>query len=166
MSQFSPLAMNTRIIISFLVAILFTTIPLPDVIENYRPLFVPLTVLYWVIFHPLSFGLGKAFIAGLVLEASQTLVIGQAALGLICITVFALANHRRIQLSALPQQMLTIAFLLLVYQFSQVWIESMLGRPTDYTARTFSIVISALIWPGIIVFIGSVILKQKTQQRN
>jgi len=122
---------------------------------------IPLVVLYWAIFNPLHFGLGKAFIAGLLLEATQSLVIGQAALGIIIITSFALANHRRLQLASLPQQILTITLILLFYQFIQIWIESLIERPSAVNTRLITAFVSALVWPGIIVFIRSLILRHK-----
>lgn len=165
MSQLSPAAMNTRIVISVLIALLFTILPLPGAVSDIRPMFVPLVVLYWATFHPLSFGLGKAFLTGILLEATQSLVIGQAALGIVTITVFALANHRRMQFQAIPQQMLTIAALLFAYQFIQVWVESVLDRPSDLSARTLAVITSAFIWPGIIVFMRSIILRKKLSRR-
>ena len=160
MSQFTLTAINIRIVISILVALLFTTIPLPDLISDYRPLFVPLVVLFWCIFYPLRFGLGKVFLIGLILEALQSLVFGQAALCLIVIAYFSLKNSRRLQLASVPQQMLTIALVLLVYQFLQIWIESLLGRPADYSARLISVIVSTIFWPGIIVFMRSLILRK------
>jgi rod shape-determining protein MreD len=163
MTQFTTTAINIRIFISILVALLFTTIPLPGFIADIRPLFVPLVVLYWAIFFPLQFGLGKAFLSGLILEAMQSLVIGQAVMCLIAITYFALKNSRRIQLASLPQQMLTVAMILLVYQFLQIWMESVLGRPADYSARFIVVITSMILWPGIIVFMRSLILKQRVK---
>ncbi|MBT8140879.1 MAG: rod shape-determining protein MreD, partial [Gammaproteobacteria bacterium] len=112
MSEFSVTAIRIRIFLSVVVALLLTTMPLPELVSPYRPLFVPLVILFWSIFFPLRFTLFMALLAGLALEASQTLVFGQTALGLIVISVFALSNHRRIQLAALPQQLLTVAALL------------------------------------------------------
>lgn len=161
MSQLTLTAMNIRIVISILAALLFTTIPLPPMVSQFRPLFVPLVVLYWCIFHPLVFGLGKAFLAGLILEAMQSLVFGQAALCLVVIAYFSLKNSRRLQLASLPQQMLTIAMILCVYQFLQIWIESILDRPANYSARFIAVLVSAIIWPGIIVFMRGLILNRR-----
>jgi len=166
MHQFSLGEVNFRILISVLIALLFTTIPLPEFISDYRPLFVPLIVLYWTIFHPLHFGLGKAFFAGIALEAIQSLLIGQAGIGLICISFFALSNSRRLQLAAIPQQMLTLIFVLAFYQFTQVWIENILNRPTDYTARAIAVFLSAFIWPGIIMFMRGLILRKKPKSKK
>lgn len=163
MSQFSTTAINIRIIISISVGLLFTTIPLPDALTIYRPLFVPLLVLYWCIFHPLQFGLGKAFLTGVVFEAMQSLVFGQATLALVMIAFFALKNSRRLQLASVPQQMLTIALVLFFYQFLHIWIESILNRPVDYFARGFSIITSIIIWPGIIVFMRGLILRKPSK---
>ena len=161
MHQFSSREINLRIILSVLIALLFTTIPLVDAVNFYRPLFIPLVVLYWAIFHPINFGLGKSLLIGLSLEVMQSLLIGQASIGLICISFFALSNSRRLQLAAVPQQMLTVLFLLLFFQFTQVWIESILDRPSDYYARGIAALISATLWPGIIYFMRGLILRKK-----
>ena len=166
MHQFSSREINLRIFLSVLVALLFTTIPIADAVNIYRPLFIPLVVLYWAIFHPVRFGLGKSLLIGISLEVMQSLLIGQASIGLICITFFALSNSRRLQLAAVPQQMLTVLFLLLFFQFTQVWIESILDRPSDYYARAVTALISASLWPGIIYFMRGLILRRRTSNKK
>jgi len=166
MHQFSSREINLRILLSVLIALLLTTIPLVDVLNEFRPLFIPLIVLYWAIFHPIQFGFGKALLIGFSLEVMQSLLIGQASIGLMCIVFFALSNSRRLQLAAVPQQMLTILFLLLLFQFTQVWIESILGRPNDYTMRAIVAFISATLWPGIIYFMRGLILRKKPSRKK
>lgn len=165
MHQFSSREINLRIIVSVLIALLFTTIPLIDTLNLYRPLFIPLVVLYWAIFHPINFGLGKTLLIGFSLEVLQSLLIGQASLGLLFIVFFASSNSRRLQLAAVPQQMLTVLLLLLFFQFIQVWIESILNRPNDYYARAIAAFISAILWPGIIYFMRGLILRRKTSRK-
>lgn len=166
MHQFSSREINLRIFLSVLVALLFTTIPLVDAVNIYRPLFIPLVVLYWAIFHPVRFGFGKTLLIGICLEVMQSLLVGQASIGLICISFFALSNSRRLQLAAVPQQMLTVLFLLLFFQFTQVWIESILDRPNDYSARAIAALISASLWPGIIYFMRGLILRRTTSNKK
>lgn len=68
--------------LSALIALGLAVIPLPDVLESFRPDFLVLVVLYWCIESPRAGGLALAFFSGLTLDVVHGVVLGQHALAL------------------------------------------------------------------------------------
>ena len=69
MSEARP-ARHGSVIASMVVALMLTITPLPDWAESLRPAWIVLTLLYWSITFPGSYGIVTAWIAGLVLDLS------------------------------------------------------------------------------------------------
>jgi len=143
--------MNLKIVASIILALLFSIIPLPDAITHFRPLFLPLTCIYWAVYHSNHFGIGKAWIAGIILDALHGTILGQTALGLTFVIGGCHFYQRRFQLSPIFQQILFVLFLCSLYQFILIWIDSINERPLTVSARAGAIFISALLWPPLII---------------
>ena len=70
-------------------ALALAVLPLPAVLEAFRPDFLVLVVLYWSIESPRAGGLTLAFIAGLALDVIHGVVLGQHALALTLMAAWA-----------------------------------------------------------------------------
>lgn len=151
--------MNLKIVASIVLALLFSIIPLPDLITHYRPLFLPLVCTYWAIYQSSYFGIGKAWIAGLILDALHGTILGQTALALTLVIGACLFYQRRFQLSPIFQQVLVILLLCLLYQFIFIWIDSINNRPLAISARLSSALLSALLWPILIIIMQRLFFK-------
>jgi len=106
--------MNVKLIASIVLALLFSIIPLPDLITHFRPLFLPLVCIYWAIYHSHSFGIGKAWIAGIILDALHGTILGQTALALTFVVGACLFYKRRFQLSAVISALLWPAVIVIM----------------------------------------------------
>ncbi len=124
-------------------------IPLPEVLDAFRPDFLVLVVLYWSIAAPMAGGLGLAFGAGLALDVIQGVVLGQHALALVLIAAYA--THLRLRLRVFPMlhQTLSIFALLAAYQFILFWVDGATGNPVTTFSRWLAPVTSALLWPFV-----------------
>lgn len=102
--------MNTRaqgiwvIIVTFFIAYLLAIVPFPEWAMNYRPEWVPLVLIYWVMALPYRAGIGSAWIAGLVLDILEGSILGLNALALVIIAYITLSLHRRLRMFSLLQQ--------------------------------------------------------------
>jgi len=153
--------MNLKIIASIVLALLFSIIPLPESIAAFRPLFLTLVCMYWAIYHGQYFGLGKAWIAGIVLDVLHGTIIGQTALCLVLAVACCLLYQRRLQLSSIIQQVFILFMILLVYQFLFLWVDSINDRPLVIGERIVSAVISSLFWPAIVVLMRRLFFRGK-----
>ena len=88
---------RARLLLSTLVALLLTVLPLPPLLDVVRPAFLVLAVLYWSVNAPRTGGLAIGFFAGLMLDVFQGPVLGEHALALSLVTYIAVREHQRIR---------------------------------------------------------------------
>jgi rod shape-determining protein MreD len=73
------------IVLTFFIAYLLAIVPVPEWAMSYRPEWVPLVLIYWVMALPYRVGIGSAWIAGLVLDILEGSILGLNALALVII---------------------------------------------------------------------------------
>jgi rod shape-determining protein MreD len=132
---------------SSLVALALAVIPLPSVIDAFRPDFLVLVVFYWSIESPRTGGLTLAFVAGLALDVVRGVVLGQHALALTLTAAWATHLRLRLRVFSVLSQCLTIFALLTGYQFVLFWIDGATGNPVTTFSRWLAPVVGALLWP-------------------
>jgi len=136
-----------RMLLSALVALILTVLPLPRWLDVLRPAFLVLTVLYWSVNSPRTGGIGFGFLAGLVLDVFQGPVLGEHALALSLVTYIAVREHQRVRSKPVFQQALFVFAALLFYE-SLLWaLDGWTGHPITSPLRWVHTVIGALIWP-------------------
>ena len=135
------------ITISTLIALGLTILPLPDVLDAFRPDFLVLVVLYWSIASPQSGGLALAFFTGLALDVIQGVVLGQHALALVLMSAWATNLRLRLRVFPLLHQTLSIFAILAGYQFILFWVDGATGNPVTSFARWLAPLTGALFWP-------------------
>ncbi len=135
------------ITISTLIALGLTILPLPDVLDAFRPDFLVLVVLYWSIVSPQSGGLALAFFTGLALDVIQGVVLGQHALALVLMSAWATNLRLRLRVFPLLHQTLSIFAILAGYQFILFWVDGATGNPVTSFARWLAPLTGALFWP-------------------
>ena len=147
-------ARSSFIFFSLLIALLFNLLPLQEITLLLRPDFVAITLLYWSINHPQRIGMSLAFIAGLVIDVSNSSILGQHALAYCLITFFGMILHRRLRLFNVFQQAPQIFWMLLITQFA-VFLTGTLGG-TYFPDWYYFLpsVTGALLWPVIAFLLG------------
>lgn len=135
--------------LSAAVALALAVLPLPDVLESFRPDFLVLVVFYWSIAQPRAGGLALAFFAGLALDVVQGVVLGQHALALTLMAAWATNLRLRLRVFSMLSQCLVIFALLTGYQFVLFWIDGATGNPVTAFSRWLAPLLGALIWPAI-----------------
>jgi len=133
--------------LSAVVALALAVLPLPTAIDAFRPDFLVLVVLYWSIESPRAGGLALAFLAGLALDVTRGVVLGQHALALTLMAAWATHLRLRLRVFSLVSQSLTIFAFLSGYQFILFWVDGATGNPVTTFSRWLAPVIGALIWP-------------------
>ncbi len=133
--------------LSALVALALAVIPLPAVLDAFRPDFLVLVVFYWSIESPRAGGLALAFTAGLALDVIQGVVLGEHALALTLMAAWATHLRLRLRVFSVLSQSLTIFALLTGYQFVLFWVDGATGNAVTAFSRWLAPVIGALIWP-------------------
>ena len=91
--------------LSALVALALAVLPLPAVLDAFRPDFLVLVVFYWCIESPRSGGLSLAFFSGLALDVIHGVVLGQHALALTLMGAWATHLRLRIRVFSMMSRM-------------------------------------------------------------
>ncbi|HTY92863.1 MAG TPA: rod shape-determining protein MreD [Steroidobacteraceae bacterium] len=138
-----------RVLLSLLVALILSLLPLPLWLTAIRPAFLVLTVMYWSIAVPRLGGIGLGFFSGLALDVFRGAVLGQNALALSAITYVAVREHQKIRLKPAFQQALIMLGALVVYEFILFAIDGWTGHPMTSPLRWLHALTGALIWPFV-----------------
>jgi rod shape-determining protein MreD len=141
------------IILSFLMALILNSVPLPTWPERFRPDWVSLVLIYWCMALPYRVGVATGWASGLVLDAARGAVLGQHALALSVVAFLTLRTHRRVRVFPLWQQAISVLLFLLVNQLLVFWINGIIGYPPDdfwYLAPALG---GMLFWPWVFILL-------------
>jgi len=140
-------------LLTFVVALALTVVPLPASIAPFRPEWVPLILIFWSLMAPERFSLLTAFWMGLLLDTLSGALLGQHALALVVVTFFTVRFHLRIRVFPIWQFGMTIVLLLVLYEFVLFWVDGVAGRSVPLIERWGPLLASALVWPLILGYL-------------
>ena len=136
-----------RMLLSALVALVLTVLPLPWWADMLRPQFLVLMVLYWSVNAPRTGGIALGFFAGLMLDVFQGPVLGEHALALSLAAYIFVREHQRIRSKPAFQQALIVFAALIAYEVVLFAIDGWTGHPVTSLTRWVHTLTGALIWP-------------------
>lgn len=150
-------ARNTWVILlSFLLALMLSALPMPEPFEWGRPEWVALTLIYWVIALPHRVGPWYAWILGLLLDILQGSLLGIHALSLAIIALIAHKLHRRIRMFPPWQQALLVLLLIGIHQMLLQWAQSLTGNGSESLLFLVPSLVSAFLWPWLFVVLRGI----------
>ena len=138
---------------SFLLALMLTVLPLPDDIQQLRPPWATLVLVYWSIALPDRVGVGIAWVVGIMLDVLTGTLLGQHALGLSVAAYIAVELHQRIRLFPRWQQSLTVLIILLVDRLLALWVSGAAGEPPPSFWYWAPAVVGMLLWPWVFIIL-------------
>lgn len=151
--QHSEKAHNRWLIIGFfLVALLLAVFPLPFEYRWYRPNFIALLLIYWVLAMPQQFGPVWWFSWGLAQDLVSGSMLGQHALGMMVMGYMCALSYQRIRNYTLWQQACWVFVLVGIAAVVFQWANSLLGIRASGLQFLWPAATSALIWP-LFVFV-------------
>jgi len=144
------------VIITFIVGLMLTVMPLADSVEPFRPDWLALVVIFWAMQLPRTWSVGSAWIIGIVLDVSYGTLLGQHALAL-CVIAFATVRfHLLMRVFPLSQLAATIFALLALYQFILFWVNGVAGVSAPTITYWAPVITGTLIWPFLFIFLSGV----------
>lgn len=144
-----PLYFSTLflVVISFFAAVILDIIPLPPAVTLFFPLWLPLILIYWIMVLPEHIHFTLAWILGLVIDVLYGNYLGEHSLALCMVAYLAYRFHLQFRMFPLPQQILFIFVMLMIYQVVLSLIQIWLGFPVDFRWTWIPLLVSALVWP-------------------
>lgn len=142
------------IIISMIVALMLAIAPMPGWAESFRPDWVTLTLIYWAMNLPRSYGVGWAWMIGLILDVAQGTLLGQHALALALVIYVTVTFHLQMRQFPTLQLSITVCALLALYQFILFWINGVAGVNTPAITYWGPVISGSLLWPMMTILFG------------
>jgi len=134
-------------LITVIAALMLAIMPLPDWAVKFRPDWVTLVLIYWVLAFPFKVGVTIAWLTGLLLDVSYGTLMGQHAIGMVLVIYIIHIQHLRLRVASLLQQAIVIFLLLLMKQLLTLWVDGMLGHAPDNWLYFMPTITSTLLWP-------------------
>ncbi len=142
------------ILLTIIIASLLGIMPLPEWLEIWRPEWIALVVVYWVIALPHRIGLFTAWIVGFFVDVLEGSLLGLNAIALTLIAYVALSLYQRLRMFTPLQQSTTILMLIGVSQLLIFWVLTATGQNTPRNLLfVVSALSSALVWPLVFVLL-------------
>lgn len=147
---------------TLLFALLLGLLPLPALLQPYRPYWLALALAYWVLEDPERMGLGPAFALGVIADLVFGSLLGEQALRL-CVMTFILQRFRpQLRFFPLAQQALAIGGLLLNDLIIAMVAHLLIGEPMREWAHWWTPLIGALLWPPLFLVLDALRLGRKS----
>ena len=135
--------------LTFILAIAFEVMPLPEALQAFRPPLVMMILIYWTMMWPQRVGVGIAFCIGICLDILHGQLLGQNALALIVVTNLTLRFHLQIRIFPLWQLTMTVFALLTFNALLQLLVEGLAGLSPSGFMRWTQVLTGTLLWPFV-----------------
>lgn len=156
------ISLNILVIpLSVIIGLVLLILPLPIQAQLYRPDWVALILIYWNMALPNRVGLWTAFITGLFIDVAQGTLLGQHSLALVLIIFINMNFLLQVRVLSLGRQAFYVLALLLINQFTVVWIEGVLNREPSMMAYLGAPLTGMAIWPWVFIILRDI--RRKTQ---
>jgi len=144
------------IYVSFLVALMLSALPLPEEMQWWRPEWVLLVLLYWIVALPTRVGLGTAWVMGILLDVLEGSLLGLNALALTIVAYIMVLVYQRVRMFSWVQQAVFVFLLVALDQFIVHWVKGILGVSAQSLMFLVPALVSAVLWPVLFMLLRGV----------
>lgn len=142
------------ILLSFLVAYLLAIVPFPEWAIHYRPQWVMLVLIYWVMALPYRVGIGSAWMAGIFTDILEGSMLGIHAFTFAILAYITLSLHQRVRLFSSWQQSGIILALVGLVMTATYWIKVITGQTAQEDMLfLLGALSSAFVWPWLFLLL-------------
>lgn len=138
-----------KLVASLLVGLLLYFQPFRGDLTFWRPMWVFIVVMFWLLRDPHRFGIGFAWMIGLILDAVTDGVLGQHAIAMTVCAYFVQQADQRMRHFSVWHHVVVIGLMAVFYQSVIVLISLLLGKPADTWQMLYPVVTTCLLWPPV-----------------
>lgn len=144
--------MNSLLVfISVLIALMLSSLPMPDMAIVFRPEWLMLVLIYWCMTFPERIGIFSGWLLGLVLDVMYGSLLGQYAMALAIVAYLVNIFHLRVRVFPLWQQSFMVFLMAIVYLTLTAWVRGLAGEFPITWAYWMPALTSALVWPLVYI---------------
>ncbi|WP_298440958.1 rod shape-determining protein MreD [uncultured Ferrimonas sp.] len=143
--------------LTLLVAVLLQVMPLPQVLQGWRPDWVLLTVVYWVLTLPHRFNILSACVVGVVLDVLLGGTLGVRGLGLSLVAFLVAVQYQRLRHFTMVQQLLLVGLFAMLTQLVIYLVEYLSNASISISlAYLQPALLTAALWPWAFWLLGRI----------
>ena len=144
-------AANGRFIVwvTLFIGVISQIMPLPSVVDAWRPAWLLMIVLYWSIALPHRYNILTAWVLGLVLDILLGATLGVRSLAMSLVIYVAILHCQRLRNFPKWQQSLVIMLLICMYHLVIYWVEFVMQEAVFDTDLFLPAISGLVIWPWI-----------------
>ena len=151
------------VILSIIVALMLTIEPMPQWAVAFRPDWVALTLIYWAMNLPRTWGVGLAWLIGIVLDVMQGTLLAQHALALSFVVYLTVKFHLQLRVFPMSQMAATVFALLAIYRFILFWINGIAGVSAPAVTYWGPVITGAVFWPLVATVLRTVPIRASSR---
>ena len=157
-------SLTAWLLLSIVLASVLTLIALPEPLRVLRPFWLALIVIYWTIEAPEHYGIGFAFLLGLLQDVLIGTVLGEHAFRLAIISFIVLRFRSRMRFFPMWQQALAVGALLLTDRIVVLLLRAIAGEFAIDWRYWLAPLVGAALWPWIFLLLDD--LRSRGRQRD
>ncbi len=139
--------------VSLLLGLLLGLLPLPTALMPFRPYWLALVWIFWVLEHEDRVGLGVAFLLGVVADIAFGGLLGEQALRLVVMTFILQRFRNQLRFFPMPQQALVVGALLLNDRVIGAGLRLALGESQLPWIYWWAPLVGMLLWTPLFVLL-------------
>jgi rod shape-determining protein MreD len=135
------------IVLTFLVALMASIMPLPLSVDAFRPDWVLVVLLYWCLALPSRVNVISAWVMGFILDVLLGSTLGVHA-GAMAVTVYIVAeNFQKIRNFSVWQQAMIVGVLSALYHLIVFWLQRFLTDAIFLPSYLYPVITTIVLWP-------------------
>jgi rod shape-determining protein MreD len=135
------------ILLSFLVALMASIMPMPLSVDAFRPDWVLVVLLYWCLALPARVNVISAWVMGFILDVLLGSTLGVHA-GAMALSVYIIAgNFQKIRNFSIWQQALIVGVLSALYHLIVFWLQRFLTDAVFLPSYLYPVLTTIILWP-------------------
>lgn len=148
---------------TLVIALLSMLVPLPDVLEPFKPYWPALVLLYWSLESGERVTLGLAFTMGLAADLLDGVLLGEQALRLTALVFIALRFRSRLRFFPMWQQTLAVLALLVNDRILLTIVRVFAGDALPPASWWISPFVGAALWPFVFLLLDDLRMRLRLQ---
>ena len=144
------------ILLTFLIALMASIMPLPLSVDAFRPDWVLVVLLYWCLALPARVNVISAGVMGFILDVLLGSTLGVHA-GAMALSVYIVAgNFQKIRNFSVWQQALIVGVLSALYHLIVFWLQRFLTDAVFLPSYLYPVLTTIILWPWVFLLLRKI----------